>query len=278
MLWAELESLAHAPLEDAGAASVLRWHALSGYSLALTQYTGGRVTLVDGTARAAARDRRPRRPSRRASRRRSPRSRQTRRAVEVHDARRRDARRARGDRRRPAQHARPQIEFDPPLSEGKRAAIALGQASRGIKIFIRARGEAALAERDPRRTPVRLPRHRDAARRRHAGDDRLRPRRRAPATRATSPRVQRDARRRSCPGYEVARRDRPRLARRRVLARHLGDPSPRLVRAATTPRCSGPRAACYWPAPTSRTAGPASSTARSRSGLTAAARLERLLG
>ena len=49
MLWAELESLAHGPLDEAGAASVLRWHALSGYSLALTQYTGGRVTLTDGT-------------------------------------------------------------------------------------------------------------------------------------------------------------------------------------------------------------------------------------
>jgi monoamine oxidase len=49
VLQAELESLAHAPLEEAGAVSVLRWHALSGYSLALTQYTGGRVTLADGT-------------------------------------------------------------------------------------------------------------------------------------------------------------------------------------------------------------------------------------
>src|SRR5579871_2046612 len=49
VLWAELESLAHAPLEDAGAVSVLRWHALSGYSLRLAQYTGGRVTLVEGT-------------------------------------------------------------------------------------------------------------------------------------------------------------------------------------------------------------------------------------
>ena len=46
VLWAELESLAHAPLEDAGAVSVLRWHALSGGSLELTQYTGGRVTLA----------------------------------------------------------------------------------------------------------------------------------------------------------------------------------------------------------------------------------------
>jgi monoamine oxidase len=33
------------------------------------------------------------------------------------------------------------IEFAPPLSEPKQAAIALGQASRGIKIFIHAGGE-----------------------------------------------------------------------------------------------------------------------------------------
>jgi phytoene dehydrogenase-like protein len=49
VLTAELESLAHAPLDDAGAVSVLRWHALSGYSLALTQFTGGHVTLAAGT-------------------------------------------------------------------------------------------------------------------------------------------------------------------------------------------------------------------------------------
>jgi monoamine oxidase len=36
----------------------------------------------------------------------------------------------------------PQIEFDPPLSDGKQQGLALGQASRGIKIFIRARGAA----------------------------------------------------------------------------------------------------------------------------------------
>ena len=33
------------------------------------------------------------------------------------------------------------IEFEPPLSEAKQAAVDLGQASRGIKIFIHARGE-----------------------------------------------------------------------------------------------------------------------------------------
>jgi monoamine oxidase len=49
VLTAEVESLAHAPLDQAGAVSVLRWHALSGYSLELTQFTGGRVTIVGGT-------------------------------------------------------------------------------------------------------------------------------------------------------------------------------------------------------------------------------------
>ena len=41
------------------------------------------------------------------------------------------------------------------------------------------------------------------------------------------------------PGYRAARRHRPRLACRRVLAGHLGDPPAGLVHAATTPRCAG---------------------------------------
>ena len=49
VLAAELESVAHGPLTEAGAVSILRWHALSGYSLELTQYTGGRVTIDEGT-------------------------------------------------------------------------------------------------------------------------------------------------------------------------------------------------------------------------------------
>jgi monoamine oxidase len=39
-------------------------------------------------------------------------------------------------------NALPAIEFDPPLAAGKRAAIAAGQASTGIKVFIRASGPA----------------------------------------------------------------------------------------------------------------------------------------
>jgi monoamine oxidase len=139
VLTAELESLAHAPLDQAGAVSVLRWHALSGYSLELTQFTGGRVTIAGGTRAlldAIASD--------------VPFERQL--GVTV------TAVVQRGDRvdvvasdgsefaARAAVVAVPlntlgAIEFIPELSEDKQRAIALGQASRGIKIFIRARGE-----------------------------------------------------------------------------------------------------------------------------------------
>ena len=241
MLWAELESLAHAPLEDAGAAAVLRWHALSGYSLALAQYTGGRVTLVDGTgallqaiAGAAPFATPPRHPGRRGAPAAG--------GVEVDDARGRDAR-ARAPRSWRSRSTRSgRIEFDPPLSEGKRAAIELGQASRGIKLFIHARGEPtwqnAIRPRHPfgyldtelvlaDATQVMIGFGPDAAAC-DAGD-------------LAAVQRQLDE---ILPGYEVARGDRPRLARRRVLARHLGDPPPRLVppppRRDAAPR--GPRA------------------------------------
>jgi pseudooxynicotine oxidase len=140
VLWAELESLAHAPLEEAGAASVLRWHALSGYSLALTQYAGGRVTLVGGTrallaAIAAA--------APFATRLETPVAavHQDRDGVAIH-TRSGEALHAKAAIVAVPLNALTQIEFEPPLSEGKRRALALGQASRGIKLFIRARGEA----------------------------------------------------------------------------------------------------------------------------------------
>jgi monoamine oxidase len=140
VLVAELESLASGPLEESGAASVLRWHALSGYSLALTQFTGGRVTLARGTgallaaiAGGAEFDVRLESPVAAVSQSES--------GVEVH---------LRGGETVPARsavvalplNALSSIEFDPPLSEGKRAAVAAGQASTGLKIFIRARGPA----------------------------------------------------------------------------------------------------------------------------------------
>lgn len=142
VLRAELESLAHAPLDEAGAVSVLRWHALSGYSLALTQYAGGRVTLADGTIsllRAIAAD--------------APF--ETRLAAPVAAVYQRDTRvevETRDGALLPGRavvvtvplNALGAIAFEPALSLLKREAVALGQSSRGIKIFVRARGEAVM--------------------------------------------------------------------------------------------------------------------------------------
>jgi monoamine oxidase len=140
VLTAELESLAHAPLDAAGAVSVLRWHALSGYSLELTQFTGGRVTMVGGTralldaiASAAPFERRLATPVASIAQRGD--------RVEV------ETRDGSGFAARSVVVAVPlnalrAIEFTPALPDDKLEAIALGQASRGIKIFIRARGES----------------------------------------------------------------------------------------------------------------------------------------
>jgi monoamine oxidase len=142
VLVAELESLSNAPLEDAGAVSVLRWHALSGYSLALTQFTGGRVTIDGGTsellhaiASGAPYERELDCPVAAVKR--------TGDGVEV------TTRDGTGFRARTVVVAVPintldRIEFTPGLPEDKQAGIALGQASRGVKIFIRARGEPVL--------------------------------------------------------------------------------------------------------------------------------------
>jgi monoamine oxidase len=139
VLVAELESVAHGRLEDAGSVSILRWHALSGGSLALTQFTGGRVTLAEGTqsvlnaiAGGAEYEIRLETPVAAVSRRNG--------GVEVH------TRTGGTIGGRVAVVAVPlnalgAIAFDPPLSAGKEAAIRLGQASRGTKIFIHARGE-----------------------------------------------------------------------------------------------------------------------------------------
>ena len=139
VLNAELESLAHGRLDDAGAVSVLRWHALSGGSLALTQFTGGRVTLRDGTqsvlnaiASGADFETRLSTPVAAISRRED--------GVEVHP-RAGETISGRVAIVAVPLNALPGIEFDPPLPDPKQQAIALGQASRGIKIFIHARGE-----------------------------------------------------------------------------------------------------------------------------------------
>jgi monoamine oxidase len=138
VLVAELESLAHGRLDEAGAVSVLRWHALSGGSLALTQQTGGRITFRDGTqslvkaiASEVAFETRLSTPVA---------------AVTQHSGIEVDTRAGETLTAKLVIVAVPLnalggIEFDPPLSEEKQEAIALGQASRGIKIFIHARGE-----------------------------------------------------------------------------------------------------------------------------------------
>jgi monoamine oxidase len=130
---------------------VLRWHALSGYSLALTQYTGGRVTLQRGTRSLieAIADGAP-----------FERRLGTVVAGITQDAGGVEVETEDGSTlaARAVVVAVPintlgAIAFTPRLSEAKRRAIALGQASRGIKIFIRARGErvrqAAIRPRHP---------------------------------------------------------------------------------------------------------------------------------
>jgi monoamine oxidase len=139
VLAAELESVAHGRLSEAGAVAILRWHALSGYSLELTQFTGGRVTIDGGTggllaaiADAAAFDRRLATPVAAVV--------QDGAHVEVHT---RAGKTFVADAAivAVALNALPGIEFSPPLPEDKLRAIDLGQASRGIKVMIHARGE-----------------------------------------------------------------------------------------------------------------------------------------
>ena len=142
VLSAELESLAHAPLDQAGAGAVLRWHALSGDSLALTQYAGGRVTIAGGTgallaaiAGAAPFQHRLGAPVASVAQRDG--------RVEV-TTRAGDGFVARAAVVAVPLNALGAIAFEPGLAESKQRAIALGQASRGIKLMIRARGESVI--------------------------------------------------------------------------------------------------------------------------------------
>jgi pseudooxynicotine oxidase len=139
VLTAELESLAHAPLTDAGAVSVLRWHALSGYSLELTQFTGGRVTIAGGT-RALLQAIASRAPvdHRLSSAAAAISQRNGHVEIETRDG---GVLAARAGVVAVPVNGLGSIEFSPTLSEGKLEAIALGQASRGIKIFMHARGD-----------------------------------------------------------------------------------------------------------------------------------------
>jgi len=138
VLLAECESLAHGFADEAGAFAVVRWHQLSGGSLALTQYTGGRVTIRGGTqallgaiAGGAEVETRLETPVAAIA--------QTADGVQVTTT---------AGETLPARtaivavpvNALGAIRFEPGLSAVKQQAIATGQASRGIKIFIRARG------------------------------------------------------------------------------------------------------------------------------------------
>jgi monoamine oxidase len=139
VLAAELESIAHGPLDEAGAVSILRWHALSGHSLELTQFTGGRVTIDHGTgallaaiAAGAEFERRLEAPVATVASGEG--------GVEVH-TRAGDVLAADRAVVAVALNALAGIEFSPELPEDKRRAIELGQSSRGIKVMLRARGE-----------------------------------------------------------------------------------------------------------------------------------------
>jgi monoamine oxidase len=139
VLAAELESVAHGPLDEAGAVSILRWHALSGHSLELAQFTGGRVTIDEGTgallrAIAGGADFECRLATPVAA------LAATDDGVEL---RTRDGELLAADCAvvAVALNALGGIEFSPELPEDKRRAIELGQSSRGIKVMLRARGE-----------------------------------------------------------------------------------------------------------------------------------------
>ena len=142
VLVAELESVAHGHLADAGALSIARWHQLAGGSLALAQYTGGRVTLRDGTRSLLEAIHRPDLHETRLS---TPVAAvvQNDDRVEVHTRSGETLACGRAVVAVPL-NALGQIDFEPTLSSPKQDGIALGQASRGIKIFIHARGRERL--------------------------------------------------------------------------------------------------------------------------------------
>ena len=167
---------------------------------------------------------------------------------------------ARGGRRGAAERTRARSSSRPTLPEDKRRAIALGQASRGIKVMIRARGEPSMQnairpghpfgyldteELFDDGTQLLIGFGPDAescdvselaAVQRDAGHDPARATRRSRRPRTTgSPTSSRAARGRSTGPAGTS---------------------------TTTRRCGGPRARCCSPARTSPTAGPGSSTAR----------------
>jgi monoamine oxidase len=137
LLTVECEGVASGHLDDAGALSVLRWHALSGHTLALTQETAGGYTIAEGTIAflqpildAAACELRLEAPVE---------------AVEqeadrvVVTLRSGEALAGRACVVTAPLNALGGIRFEPGLSEGKQAGIALGQAGIGSKVMLRVR-------------------------------------------------------------------------------------------------------------------------------------------
>ena len=136
---AELEALAHGYLDDAGAVSVLRWHALSGYTASSSRRRRAASTrsarargLIDAMAAQAPFAQWLSTPVDSLGRVRD--------GVEVR-TRNGDVLRARTCVLTVPLNVLPHIGFDD-LSTAKRDAIALGQASRGIKLWLRVRGES----------------------------------------------------------------------------------------------------------------------------------------
>ena len=138
VLIAETESVASGPIDQAGAFSVIRWHALSGFSLTLTQETGGFITIAEGTRgiltpilREASAEIHFDTPVAAIEQQRD--------SVVV-TTRAGEAIPARAVVVTTPLNALSGIDFAAGLSELKQEGIAYGQASRGIKIFIRVRG------------------------------------------------------------------------------------------------------------------------------------------
>ena len=258
VLVAELEGVASGFIDDAGAVSVLRLHALAGGSLELAEDAGGRYTFgagTDGLIGAIATQ--------------APFAQWLSTPVDslgpVSDGvevrtRKGDVLRARTCVVTVPLNVLPHIEIEG-LSPAKRDAIALGQASRGLKLWLRVKGES-------RGINSMAPAHPFG----YLMVDRL-----LPDGSQLLVGFGRDAsvfdiedrtRDAAGPGRAASRardrgRDLARLAGRRVHARHLGDPPAGLVRAAPRRHASSPRAGSSSPARIWRTAGVATSTARS---------------
>ncbi len=138
LLIVEAEGVSSGHLDDAGALSVVRWHALSGHTLAGAQEACGYYTVAEGTIAflqpildAAACEVRLNTPIA---------------AVEqsgdhvVVTTHAGEALGARAVVVTVPLNALGDVRFEPALSEGKQAGIALGHAGRGSKLLLRVRG------------------------------------------------------------------------------------------------------------------------------------------